>query len=80
MLDERFAFVMVDVDKYKPTLAALEIFYSRMSRGGYVFIHDYNSPESEYGVSRAVNDFFRNKTEQIIELPDRGGSVVFRKI
>ncbi|HIE64867.1 MAG: TylF/MycF/NovP-related O-methyltransferase [Nitrospira sp.] len=79
ILNKTFAFVMLDMDKYKPTLAGLEIFYPRMSPGGYIFIHDYNSPESEYGVSRAVNAFFKDKVEQIIELPDRGGSAVIRK-
>jgi O-methyltransferase len=77
---ETFAFVMVDVDKYKPTLAALEVFYPRMSPGGYIFIHDYNSPESDYGVSRAADQFFADKPERLIEIPDRGGSVVVRKV
>lgn len=80
ILDETFAFVMLDLDKYKPTLAGLETFYPRMNRGGYIFIHDYNSPESDYAVSRAVNAFFRDKVEQVIELPDRGGSAVIRKV
>ena len=76
---ETFALVVVDVDKYKPTRAALEVFYPRMNAGGYFFVHDYNSPESDYGVSRAVDEFLRDKPEQLVELPDRGGSVVIRK-
>jgi O-methyltransferase len=77
---EKFAFVTLDADKYQPTLAALEVFYPRMSKGGDIFVHDYNSPESSYGVSRAVNGFFQGKPEQIVELPDRGGSVIIRKL
>lgn len=77
---ETFAFVSLDVDKYTPTLAALEVFYARMSPGGYIFIHDYNSPESSYGVSRAADQFFADKPECVIEIPDRGGSVVVRKL
>lgn len=76
---ERFAFAMLDVDKYEPTLAGLRFFYPRLVRGAYLFIHDYNSPESNWGVSRAVNEFMSDKQEKLIELPDGAGSVVFRK-
>ena len=77
---ELFAFVVIDVDKYEPTRAGLEFFYPRISRGGYVFVHDYNSPESEYGVSRAVREYLKGKPEQVVEIPDVYGSVVFRKV
>ena len=77
---ETFAFALLDVDKYDATLAGLEFFYPRIANGGYVFIHDYNSPESDRGVSRSVNHFLRDKPEQLIELPDTWGSVAFRKI
>lgn len=76
---ERFAFVMLDVDKYEPTLAGMQFFYPRMVTGGYIFVHDYNSPESNWGVSRAVDEFLAGKPEKLIELPDGGGSVVLRK-
>ena len=76
---ETFSFVLIDVDIYKPTLAALEFFYPRLSKGGYCFIHDYNSPESNCAVSRAVTSFFKNRSEFLVELPDVWGSVVFRK-
>jgi O-methyltransferase len=77
---EMFSFVLMDLDIYKPTLAALDFFYTRMSRGGYCFIHDYNSPESDYAVNRAANFFFSNKPELLIQLPDTWGSVMFRKL
>jgi O-methyltransferase len=76
---EAFALVVLDADKYAPTLAGLEFFYPRVSRGGYVFIHDYNSPESDWAVSRAVRQFLTGKPEQVIEIPDNWGSTVFRK-
>jgi O-methyltransferase len=79
MESERFAFVSLDADKYAPTLAGLEFFYSRMAPGGYIFIHDYNSPESEHGVSRAVNEFLQGKPKRIVEIPDTWGTVLFRK-
>ncbi len=77
---EKFAFVMLDLDLYESTLAALEFFYPRMNRGGFLFIHDYNSLESSRGVARAVKQFLVDKSEKIIQLPDAWGSVVIRKI
>jgi O-methyltransferase len=77
---EVFAFVLLDADKYEPTLAGLDFFYPRVPRGGYIFLHDYNSPDLEPGVSRAVGHFLKDKPEQIIEIPDVWGSAVFRKI
>ena len=77
---ELFAFALLDVDKYGPTLEGLQFFYPRMAKGGYVFVHDYNSPESNYGVSRAVREFLKEKPERVVEIPDRWGSAVFRKI
>jgi len=77
--DEEFSFVLLDTDKYEPILEGLKFFYPRLARGGYLFIHDYNSPESEWGVSRAVNEYLLDKQELLIELPDGCGSVVLRK-
>ncbi len=77
---EKFALVMLDVDLYRPALEVLRFFYPRMTRGGYVFMHDYNNPESERAISRAAHEFLADKPELLIELPDFYGSVVFRKI
>lgn len=77
--DRKFAFVMLDIDLGKPTLAGLKFFYPRMSSGGYIFVHDYNSPESDWAVFNAVNEFMKDKPEKIIEIPDMWGSVVIRK-
>lgn len=77
---EKFSFVWVDLDLYKPTLAALEFFYPRMSRGAYCFLHDYNSPESDCAVRRATRSFLSGKPELLIELPDVFGTAMFRKL
>ena len=78
--NEQFAFVVLDFDKYEPTLSALEFFYPRLSKGAYVFVHDYNSPESNWACSRAVDEFLNDKPECVISIPDAWGSVVFRKM
>jgi O-methyltransferase len=77
--NEKFAFVLLDMDIFEPTAAALEFFYPRLSKGGYVFVHDYNSDESDWACKRALDGFMRGKPEQVIDLSDHGGSALFRK-
>jgi len=52
---ESFAFVNIDVDLYAPTLAALRFFTPRLSKGGVIWVHDYNGPW--HGVKKAVEEF-----------------------
>ncbi|MGA9115576.1 MAG: TylF/MycF/NovP-related O-methyltransferase [Bacteroidota bacterium] len=77
---ERFAFVLLDMDKHRPTAASLEFFYPLLSPGGYLLVHDYNSPESDGACARALDGFLRGKPEKLIEAADRYGSALFRKI
>jgi len=78
--NSRFAFVLLDLDVYAPTLAGLEFFYPRLASGGYCFVHDYNSPESNQACRRALTEFLAGKPEHVVELPDTWGSAVFRKV
>ena len=78
--NERFAFVMLDVDLYRPALKTFQFFYPRMARGGYFFLHDFNSPESNHGISRAAAEFMQDKPELLIEIPDEWGTALFRKL
>jgi len=78
--DEKFAFVLLDLDLYKPTIRSLEFFYPRVSKGGYLFVHDYNSPESNWACNRAVNEFMKDKLERVVEIADMNGTVMFRKL
>lgn len=54
--DERFAFVSLDTDLYKPILAGLEFFYPRMNPGGYIFVDDMGHKDL-LGVRKAVIEF-----------------------
>lgn len=54
--DERYAFVNIDVDLYKPIIAGLEYFWPRMVENGYIFVHDYFS-FSYAGPRQAVEKF-----------------------
>ncbi len=42
---DRYCFVSIDPDLYAPTAAALPIFWERLSRGGFLMIHDVNSTQ-----------------------------------
>jgi len=77
---EQFAFVLLDLDLYKPTLSSLGFFYPRLVKGGYLIVHDYNSRESNWACNRAVNEFMHDKIEKIIEIADEWGTVLFRKL
>ena len=71
---ERFALVNIDADLYNPTKAGLEFFYPRLSPGGVLLIHDYNSKWE--GVMKAVDDFIVSIPENPDILPDMDGTVM----
>lgn len=73
-----FCLVHIDCDLYAPALSALEYFYPKMVPGGFIIIHDYSSLGWR-GAERAVDEFFADKTESIVPLPDSAGSAVIRK-
>lgn len=77
---EHFALVMLDFDLYQSALDAFKFFYPRMVPGGYFFMHDFNSPESNHAISRAMYEYMSDKPEMIVEIPDEWGSAVFRKL
>lgn len=78
--DERFSLVMLDCDLYQSALAGLQFFYPKLTEGGFFFLHDYNSSESEHAIMRAASEFLEDKPELLFEIPDQWGSAVFRKI
>jgi O-methyltransferase len=75
---EKYAFVSIDVDLYKPIADGLEYFYSRLSPGGYIFVHDYNNAEYK-GVKKAVREFSEKNGIPYFPLPDSAGSAIFTK-
>jgi O-methyltransferase len=80
LAENSFCFVMIDADLYNPTRAGLEFFYPRMSKGGYIFLHDYTSFESDRAVKRATDEFLADRPEKVIEIPDTWGTALFRKV
>lgn len=77
-LEDEFCFVSLDPDLYKPIYDGLEYFYPRLSKGGYIFIHDYNN--SMYsGAKKAVRDFCNKKGIAYTPIADAWGTVVIAK-
>ena len=65
---KKFCFVHLDVDTYQSTKAALHFFYNRMNKGGIILSHDYGTA---IGVTKAINDFFKEKPEVIIQVSNK---------
>jgi len=74
---ETFAFVHLDADLYDPTLNGLQFFYPRVPPSGILVIHDYNAWP---GARRAVDEFFADKPELPLPMPDKSGSAVIVKL
>lgn len=70
----RFRFVHIDVDLHQPTLDALRFFYPRMTRGGVILCDDYGMTSCP-GAKKAMDDFFADKPESVIELTAGSGMV-----
>ena len=75
--NQKFSFIHLDVDLYNPVKAGLECLFDKLSRGGVMVVHDYNAWQ---GVRTAVDEFFADRVETPIPLPDKCGSVVILKI
>lgn len=73
-----FCLVHIDCDLYEPCKAALAYFYPRIVPGGFLIMHDYSSLYWN-GIESAVDEFFRCKTESLIPVPDKSGTVAIRK-
>jgi Macrocin-O-methyltransferase (TylF) len=78
-LPEQFAVVHLDCDLYEPTKAGLEEFYSHVSPGGLVIVHDYGSGHWP-GVRMAVDQFLSGRPERPILLSDKSGTALIRKV
>ena len=76
--EEKFAFVNIDLDIYAPIKSALEIFYPRLSKGGYIMVHDYNNIVYN-GTAQAVVEYCDKNGISYVPLADMAGSIVITK-
>lgn len=77
-LDEQFTFVSIDVDFEQSIYDCLTYFYPRLVKGGYIFIHDYNS--ALRGVRKAVERYEKDNG-MICKMPlcDANGTLAIMK-
>lgn len=68
-----FSFVNLDADLFEPTLEGLKFFYPRMCTGGLLLVHDYNA---WIGARKAVDEFFHDRPEMPVPMPDKSGSAL----
>lgn len=69
----------IDCDLEMPFRAALQYFYPRLKQGGFLIMHDYSSLYWP-GAKNAIDEFFADKPEFIIPIPDKSGTCVVRKV
>lgn len=77
-VNDNFAFVSIDTDLYEPIYAGLKFFYPLLSKGGYIFIHDFNN-NAYKGSRKAVEQFCNEENIGFVPLPDSGGSAIITK-
>lgn len=63
--DSLFSFVHLDADLYESTMSAFQFFYPRTSPGGIMLVHDYPTAS---GIVKALEDFFHDKPDPVVEL------------
>ena len=73
---ERFCFVDIDVDLYAPTLAGLEFFYPRLSKGGVIVV-SYFAPH--LGNKEAVLEFAKKHDFKLVPLGVGNKAFIIKK-
>ena len=77
-VEGKFCFVSLDTDLYEPTIAGLRFFWSRLSPGGAIFVHDCNNSNYK-GIRQAVSEFSAQAGVHWLPMSDRCGTAVFFK-
>jgi predicted O-methyltransferase YrrM len=57
------------MDLYKPTKAALELSYPRMTKGGVILVHDYFSDYYQ-GIKVVVDEFLNQHKQAFVPIGD----------
>ncbi len=80
-LPNKICFAYVDFDLYSPTIVALKFLHTRLSKGGYIIIDDYNFFSK--GVQTAVKEFkhnYRNNYKLIFPHKFAGKFCIIQKV
>ncbi len=62
----KISLLHIDTDVYEPAVTVLNSFYDHIVKGGVIILDDYGT---EYGGTRAVDEFFSDKNVLIRKLP-----------
>lgn len=74
-VDDMFSFVRLDMDLYQPIYEGLRFFYPRMTKGGYIAVHDCRSKNFD-GARAALIDFCKEEHLNYMCMPDELGTAV----
>ncbi|MDR1653378.1 MAG: TylF/MycF family methyltransferase [Prevotellaceae bacterium] len=77
-VEDKFAFVSIDADLFDPIYQGLRFFYENLTRGGVIFVHDYNNAMYA-GAKAAVEKFSEENNIPFFLLSDTCGSAIFLK-
>lgn len=79
-LEEQFCFVSLDVDYYRTSLDGLEYFWPRLSKGGFIMLHDWGNPALP-GVADALEAYEQRIGQKLAAVPicDLNNSLVLAK-
>lgn len=77
-IEDDFCLVSLDADLYEPMLAGLEKFYPKLSKGGYILVHDYYN-EIYPGTQKAVQEYCEKNRISFVPIPDFNGTIVITK-
>lgn len=79
-LPKKISFAHLDGDLYISTLQPLQLIYNRLSPGAIILIDDFNDQQWWPGVKKAVDEFFSNKPEKVIELKGTNGNLSYKAL
>lgn len=75
--EQQFCFISLDMDLYQPIKAGLEYFYPRLTKGGYIFVHDCNIGHVNYkGARIALLEFTKKENIGYVMMPDNKTAVI----
>ncbi|MEC2077306.1 TylF/MycF/NovP-related O-methyltransferase [Metabacillus fastidiosus] len=77
-IEDNFAFVSIDTDLYKPVYEGLKFFYPKLSKGGFIFVHDYLNRDFK-GAKKAVDQFCREENITFSVMSDFYGTAIISK-
>lgn len=77
-IEDKFVFVSIDTDLYKPIYEGLTFFYPKLVKGGYIFVHDFNNKRYK-GARKSVMDYCEENGIAYFPLSDAAGTAIIMK-